>query len=1741
MVLEEEYDPIARYEDFFKEFTQNGRIKYRTLIEQMPGQNERSLIVDFDDLWNFDPGLAQRTLQSPIEHMNAAAQAIKNVMIIEAEDYATHTFHARYINLPEAHRVHLRGIRSDHIGKMISVNGILTRTSEVKPQLTEGVFRCRICGEIMRIPQGDYYTKPYQCSNNNCNRKGPFVFVAQESQFIDWQKIRMQEKPEELPAGQLPRSLDAFLKEDLVDTVRPGNRITAVGILFSAQDTGQHGNLKTFHVFLEVNSIDTSEIDTDRLEITPEEKDRILTLAQDEWIHRKIIHSIAPSIHGYEQVKEAIALQLFGGVSKEQKDGSKFRGESHLLLVGDPGTGKSMLLQYVAKVAPRGLYTSGKGTTAVGLTAAVLRDKDTGDFTLEAGALVLADRGIACLCGDSRVLVDNALIELENLFDDKNKSEAFTGGEKIELSEINREIISFNSNLKGVLSNSTIIRRKNYKGSILEVEFESGFKIRLTPEHKIIDGSTLGWKPIKEFKVGEHTVAPLRIPKNEELIYLFDIIPDDWLVILDRNEKEELREEVLRHHKTLAEFNRKYGVSRDFLSGRNHIKLGQFRAVINDFKSYFKWRERCLQYGRKSAGERLIVNNLTPDLAYFLGFLYGDGTVDMSPRRSKVSISQSVKNKRQVTQLKKIIKAFTTRDLGEYKRENSAVIRGQNVRSENLILYLGSNLLAHIYNFLTEVNLKNLLKLPNESLKAFIAGCLDSDGSVSIKKGKKSDTIYETVHIDFQLSNNEENDRTFMLALRRFNIYAKLLKLGNINDIQITGREDVRKLLNVVSEYSVKVKDIPVRKHFVSSYSDKLPMALVAEISDHIASSMNKSILVERGIWSTIQDYKNKKYQPSRLQLLKIKDRLMDLLDPEITHKINLLTNREFFLDTIKGITPVNYRGFVYDLYVPDYHNYLSNGIYVHNCLDEFDKMEPSDRVAIHEAMEQRSYHPQTEIFTATGDRIKMGEYVDELMERNRERVIEGDDCEILPHKGLQLFSTDFKKIFKTQVDRVSRHRAPREFYRLKFSNGRRIIVTPDHPIFVFRGEQLQCVDANQCKVGDFVPIPKFLPNSESPIDLTRGQVQPHPLAKEIQLPAQVDRDLAKILGYLITEGHSYKRSSAEIGFSNMNEILITDFQQLMERTFQVIPSISKREDGLVTLRYISVELYSWFELNFPEMMVRAKFKRIPSKIMRASRDIAKEFLISAFKGDGSVESTAICYRTASRGLCHDFQDLLLKLGIQTRIVQDRSNGCYKVYIRGQSLDLFFKEIVKRDDRRYHKIEKLIKTGNRKAKHHDVFPASISYVIIRIKKSLGIADDGYYCEHKKGNYGITREVLLREIQVFQERVREIRSMIYNNPTVTEVRERFYSQDKLAAPSRLSRGNIDYYERGGYTAKKRESIGKRIITTVKQKLEEIQKEIDFLENLANADILWDIVTEIKVVRNEKENYIPYVYDITVEPDHTFIAQGLVLHNTISIAKAGIVATLNSRTSILAAANPTFGRYDEYKTIAENIKKLPVTILSRFDLIFIVKDRPEAEKDREMAEKIIESVMAEVEPPIDAVLLRKYIHYARTKCFPKLSTETAERLKNFYVEKRSMGDQQDAPVPITARQLGALIRLAQAHAKMALRPEITIEDAEAAIRLLEFSLRQVGTDQETGMPDIDTILTGQTTSQRNRLEIIHDLIKEMTRNASGSVAIEDVISEGERRNLQRNAIERAIEQLTAEGLLYRPEPGKISPVD
>jgi replicative DNA helicase Mcm len=388
----EAIDPQQRFMEFFK------KERYRQAISQMAVAGKTSLTVDFEDLLTFDQKLAEILLEKPDDYLKHANDAAYEQLQIEEPEYAEklESVTIRIVRLLEA--AQLRKLGSDHIGKLVLVEGIVVRSTPVRPMVMQAAFKCKGCGTITYINQtGQFLRAPFECTDPSCRRKGPFDFVQEESTFIDSQELRVQERPEDLPPGQLPRTLNVKLVgSEIVDVARPGDHVSVVGIVRALAPTlPRVGKLRTFILHVDANSIEVLGKEPDVALPSPEEEEKILELAKDPWIHRKLMSSIAPSIYGYEHIKEAIMYLLFGGVPKTLPD-ILIRGELNALLIGDPGTAKSQLLQYVARVAPRGLYTSGRGTTAAGLTAAVIRERG-GGMSLEAGALVLADKGIACI------------------------------------------------------------------------------------------------------------------------------------------------------------------------------------------------------------------------------------------------------------------------------------------------------------------------------------------------------------------------------------------------------------------------------------------------------------------------------------------------------------------------------------------------------------------------------------------------------------------------------------------------------------------------------------------------------------------------------------------------------------------------------------------------------------------------------------------------------------------------------------------------------------------------------------------------------------------------------------------------------------------------------------------------------------------------------------------------------------------------------------------------------------------------------------------------------------------------------------------------------------------------------------------------------------------------------------------------------------------------------------------------
>ena len=1209
------FDLKGRFESFIEEFAdEDGQLRYQGKIREMEPTGARSLYISYDDILIQDPKLAREILINPEESFAACEDALHSKIAEINPSYLERLkqVHVRITDLSE--KLLLRSLKTEHLGILTCFEGIVIGVTDAKPLMIRGHFKCASCGDdnyIVDFPEG-IYRPPYQCRNEHCQRKGSLQLQLEKSIFIDWQKITMQEKPEELPPGQLPQSTSIHVLDDLVDQARPGDRVEIVGILKArASRLLKRGQLATYNKFFQGISIKKETAEYVDIEISDEDELKIIDLSKSPYIIEKIRDSLAPSIYGHDLVKEAIASLLFGGSPKETPDGMKLRGESNILIVGDPGTGKSQILKFVSQLAPRALYTTGKGSTAAGLTAAVIRDQDTGEITLEAGALVLADQGIA--------------------------------------------------------------------------------------------------------------------------------------------------------------------------------------------------------------------------------------------------------------------------------------------------------------------------------------------------------------------------------------------------------------------------------------------------------------------------------------------------------------------------------------------------------MVDEFDKMRADDRTAIHEAMEQHSYHPSFEITFFNGKKYPIGQYVDDLLDRNKEKIIDGVNCEILPLQDnihtADTFTTDFDSFFYTKPSHISRHEAPGFFIKMQYSHGRHVIVTPEHPVFVFYGEHIDEIPAEIVKEGTFIPAVRMLDFSideslETSVDQGR---------KKVRLPSQMELSLSRFLGYFVAEGYSYRGSSLEVGLSNTDPKIILDMKKCILETFNIEP-IDNIERGRV-LRIISKSIFNYMQINFPELMKKSLEKCIPHKIFTSNEDRKIAFLNAAFHGDGAIETEAIAYSTSSKKLAEDYQDLLLSLGIHTRINSSEyltrkskeTRTRYKVYIRGDNVESFSELIIPEVNNQ--KLQSFLERSL-KTRGHDVLPSGVGRIIKRCMKKLGIPYNGYFQQAFKENCGITIPVIDRYLDLLNTRIKELRRDI---PPITNIREfrniTNYSQQRIGQITGNTRGSIDYIERGGYILEKRSQVLLKAKQAFTEEIKDVQKALLYIEKL--KQFRWLRINDVQRIENSGQNKTNWVYDITISPTRTFINHGIILHNTISIAKAGIVATLNARTSILAAANPRRGRWNPFKATADNLN-LPPTILSRFDLIFVLEDRPDLKEDHDLASHILQlhkSQTLSSSPPIEQDLLRKYIAYARRDIHPRLSDEAEERLLEYYKELRlSSGKVEEGhlePIAITPRQLESLVRLSEARAKMRLSNEVSYDDASGAVNLMNATLEKLAKDTETGKLDIDKYSSGISARSRRQLDQIDALIDRMLEETEDEepVAIKDIIDRAMEEGLNKNQVVKAIDEMTRRGILFEPQQGYV----
>lgn len=376
----------------------SGSSVYGNRIRTLGEVNAETLEVSYEHLSTSKAILAYFLANAPAEMLKLFDEVAMDVVLLHYPDYERiHAeIHVRIFDLPVHYT--LRQLRQSHLNCLVRVSGVVTRRSGVFPQLKYVKFDCTKCGVTLGPFQQESNVEVKVSYCQSCQSRGPFTLNSEKTVYRNYQKLTLQESPGTVPAGRLPRHREVILLWDLIDKAKPGEEIEVTGIYRNSYDA-QLNNRNGFPVFatiLEANNIIKSHDQLAGFRMTDEDEHEIRRLSKDPHIVDKIINSIAPSIYGHTDIKTAVALSLFGGVAKVTTGGHRVRGDINVLLLGDPGTAKSQVLKYVEKTAHRAVFATGQGASAVGLTASVRRDPLTSEWTLEGGALVLADKG-TCL------------------------------------------------------------------------------------------------------------------------------------------------------------------------------------------------------------------------------------------------------------------------------------------------------------------------------------------------------------------------------------------------------------------------------------------------------------------------------------------------------------------------------------------------------------------------------------------------------------------------------------------------------------------------------------------------------------------------------------------------------------------------------------------------------------------------------------------------------------------------------------------------------------------------------------------------------------------------------------------------------------------------------------------------------------------------------------------------------------------------------------------------------------------------------------------------------------------------------------------------------------------------------------------------------------------------------------------------------------------------------------------------
>ena len=1859
MARAENTEVIDRFEQFYRDYYRN---EIGELAQKYPNE-QRSLYIDWDDLYRFDPDLADDFVAQPEQMRDYAEEALRLYDL--PVDVKLGQAHVRVQNLHEA--TDIRAIRARHRGQLIAVRGIVRKATDVRPKITEAAFECQRCGTLNRIPQtsGEFH-EPHECQG--CERQGPYNINFDQSEFVDAQKLRVQESPEGLRGGETPQSIDIHIEDDITGEVTAGDHVRVTGILRLDQQGNQQEKSPIFDVYMDGLSVEIEDEQFEDMDITDEDKRQIIELSGEDDIYDMMVGSMAPSIYGYDQQKLAIVMQLFSGVTKHLPDGSRIRGDLHMLLIGDPGTGKSQLLQYVRSIAPRSVYTSGKGSSSAGLCV-------TGD------TMIHSEEGF-------RPIRELVAEELPDPVDAETAVERRVGVPTFDRDT--GELTVANTSHAWRMPEKPCCRIETRHGKELEASVN-------TPVLVCAD-TGIEWREISDVESGDYIAVPRYgdLDRSEIPVRRFLELTTEK-IRLSNESVSLLREKLREEFGTLREAAAALELSEDFVYSHlrhRHVpveKLDRMLTAIGATRDDMEFDRLMIRHGDSIT----VPEMFDADLMYLLGLVFGDGDLSLDRRggnRGTVRISNG--DERLLERAADIFEnAFDKRPEIEYQEDKVPSIRLNSATVARLFSNVG------MQSPKAELSLAAELTVA-EHANAFLRGLMDADGSVSVRENGGSSVLLSTI--------SETLARQIQLMFETYGVRASVRERDRRGTYELDTGQTIE---SKHAQYFIEIYAADIDR-----YAEAIGFGCVekqqALATVATGKRRRREMLPVGGALTAVQGSAGTYYQNVHRGDNPGRERARAMLED-----IDLGTAEGHVREAVEAdlrwdevvSTADTGKKEVFDLTVPETHNFIANGLVTHNTAaavrDDFGDgqqwtLEAGALVLADQGI--AAVDELDKMRCVTGDtRVQLADRTARIRDF-AEEAAEAGAIEPLPNgrtirniDAAVWTMTEDGRLVTRPVTAIHEYKAPETLTKVTLESGEVLTSTADHPYFVFEDGARVEKPAEALTEGEWLYIPRHLHGvaSDGGVAALESPTTPED-------SSSTDRSMAAVLGYLAGDGNlHYSRGEGvyEIRFTNAEEQLLTDFEHHCRNAFgvdPVRPPSEQRDDGVETVRIFGKE-YADKVLEAGMNYETYDGKTLPESVTAAGTSAKAAFIRALADSEGTVDSAALKIHSASYELLLGTKQLLLEFGISCQIQTRERDGKRDLYVLAvtdaDALARYERHIGFTLDRKQSALERAVDatTGDRTIL--DVVPGiGDKLANLRSKLRLYQSECGInaatYCEFENGRANVSIRKAKTIYEAFDSRTVQAQTDLdalqdADWETLSTLRDRYhvsqaevaerttYSQQQVSRlwgvneefqgiitsqlvdiVSSVASTNLDEFEalvhgdmkwrRVGSVENVTPSVADDTIRELTGELadllgcdpsvavarasERLSRELSLDEweslratldryGISHDELATDLgvhqttisrwlnqsvetdqlpaVAETVRTRAEKRRAKirklikeiearsrPKVYDLTVEGTHNFVANSIIVHNSedrsamhealeqqsISVSKAGINATLKSRCSLLGAANPKYGRFDQYESIGEQIDLEPA-LISRFDLIFTITDQPDEEDDAKLAEHIIntnyagelhthrqntatsnvtqeqvDNVTEDVEPVIDAELLRKYIAYAKRNCFPTMTEEAKEAIRDFYVNLRAKGQDDDAPIPVTARKLEGLVRLSEASARMRLSDTVEKEDAERVIEIVRSCLQDIGVDPETGEFDADIVETGRSKSQRDRIKDIKALISEIETEYDEGAPIEEVLDRAEEMGTERSKAEHEIEKLRRQGDVYEPQTGHLRTV-